>query len=350
METGVHRRDRGSSVALESHLKKGPLVSRESEQGRKKSDAYGKRRRWQDTLSGYLFISPAIVGFMVFVFYPLIASAYYALTRWDGVTNPVFIGFKNFTYIFTKDPSFLPTLKATGLFALLSVPSSLIFGLLLAVLLNRSLPGIRLFRTALYLPAVLPSIATLTLWKFIYNPQFGLANQFLTWLHLPTSTWLSSYTMAMPSIVIVGLWGIGSTMIIFLAGLQAVPQEIYEAAKMDGAGFFTLFLRTTLPMISPILFLQLVLQIIAALQAFNQFRILTVAGSGGGDSGGGGPGFTTEVLMLHIYQSGFGSISNFPQLGYAIAEVWILFFFILVVTISTFRFSSMWVYQDSNLD
>jgi multiple sugar transport system permease protein len=202
---------------------------------------------------------PSILGFCIFVVYPLLSSAYYSLTSWDGVTDPIFVGFKNYLYLLTKDPSFFPSLKATGLFALLSVPSSLVLGLLLAVLLNRNLPGVKLFRTALYLPAVLPSIATLTLWKFIYNPQIGLANQFLSLLHLPTSIWLSSETMAIPAIVIVGLWGVGSTMIIFLAGLQAVPQELYEAAKIDGAGTVTMFFRTTLPMISPILFLQLIM-------------------------------------------------------------------------------------------
>lgn len=311
-----------------------------------------RRRRWngRETLAGYLFILPSIIGFMVFVLYPLVTSAYYSLTKWDGVTTPVFVGLKNYIYIFTKDPSFIPTLKATGLFALLSVPSSLIVGLLLAVLLNRNLPGIKLFRTAMYLPAVLPAVATLTLWKFIYNPQFGLANLVLSFLHLPTSSWLSSYTMALPAIVIVGLWGIGSTMIIFLSGLQAVPKEIDEAAQIDGAGPIKLFWHTTLPLISPIIFLQLILQIITALQAFNQFRILTAPGTGGGDAGGGGPGFTTEVLMLHIYHSGFGSISQFPQIGYATAEVWILFFFIIAVTVFTFRFSSMWVYEDSTVD
>lgn len=313
-------------------------------QGEHKSATRRKRWNRRETLIGYLFILPSIIGFAVFVLYPLVMSVYYSLTKWDGVTEPVFVGLQNFVYMFTKDPSFVPTLKATALFALFSVPSSLIVGLLLAVLLNRNLPGIKLFRTAMYLPAVLPAVATLTLWKFIYNPQFGLANQVLSFLHLPTSNWMSSYTMAMPAIAIVGLWGIGSTMIIFLAGLQAVPKEIYEAAQIDGAGPIRLFLHTTLPMISPIIFLQLVLQIITALQAFNQFRILTT-----GDAGGG-PGFTTNVLMLHIYQVGFGSVSQFPQLGYATAQVWVLFFFIMAVTIFTFRFSSMWVYEDSSID
>ena len=304
-----------------------------------------RRRRWnrKEALVGYLFILPAIIGFSIFVLYPLLTSMYYALTQWDGIGDATFIGFRNFTYMFTKDPSFVPVLQATGIFTLVSVPLTLIFGLLLAVLLNRNLPGIRLFRTALYLPAVLPSIATLKLWKFIYNPQYGLANQFLSFLHLPTSLWLGSYTAAMPAIIIIGLWGVGSTMIIFLAGLQAVPLELYEAAKLDGAGSVNLFARITLPMISPILFLQLVLQIITALQAFNQFKVLSVDGNGG-------PGFTTDVLMFHIYKLGFGDLGQYPQVGYATAQVWVLFVLIMLVAGLTFRFSSMWVYSESELD
>ncbi|QBD83407.1 sugar ABC transporter permease [Ktedonosporobacter rubrisoli] len=299
-----------------------------------------RRTHLKDNIAGYLFILPSIIGFAVFVAYPLVSSAYYSLTHWDGNTPAIFVGFKNYIYMFTKDPSFLPSLKATALFTILSVPSSLILGLLLAVLLNRNLPGIRLFRTALYLPAVLPSIATLTLWKFIYNPQFGLANQVLSFLHLPTSDWLSSDTMALPALVIIGLWGVGSTMIIFLAGLQAVPQEFYEAARLDGAGSLRLFLRITLPMISPILFLQLVLQIITAMQAFNQPQVLT----------NGGPGFSTRLLMLSIYANGFGGLTQSPQIGYALAQVWVLLLFIIVVTIFTFRTSSIWVYEESSID
>lgn len=312
----------------------------ERHQGSKKSVVLQRRGKRRENLIGYLFILPSIIGFSIYVVYPLISSAYYSLTRWDGNTDPVFVGFKNYIYMFTKDPSFLPSLKATTLFAVLSVPSSLILGLLLAVLLNRNMPGIRLFRTALYLPAVLPSIATLELWKFIYNPQFGLANQVLSFLHLPTSNWLSSESMALPAIVIIGLWGVGSTMIIFLAGLQAVPQELYEAARLDGAGQIRLFARITLPMISPIIFLQLVLQIIGALQAFNQPAVLT----------GGGPGFSTNLFMLSIYKNGFGNLGQYPQLGYAVAQVWVLFFFIMCITIFTFRASSMWVYEEAGVD
>lgn len=299
----------------------------------------GQWRR-SDVIAGYLFILPAIVGFSLYVLYPLITAAYISLTDWNGLTDPTFIGLKNFVYMFTKDPAFFPSLSATAYYALLSVPGSLVLGLLLALLLNRALPGIRLFRTILYLPVVLPSVATLTLWKFIYNPQVGLANMILNALHLPTSLWLGSSTMAMPAIVIVTLWGVGGTMIIFLAGLQSVPTEVYEAAKIDGSGPLSTFWRLTLPLISPILFLQLVLQLTVAFQAFNQPKILT----------GGGPGFSTDLLMLSIYQHGFGNLGAFPQLGYATAQVWVLFLIIVVLTALTFRFSSFWVYSENTVE
>jgi ABC-type sugar transport system permease subunit len=296
-----------------------------------------RERKWRrsDTRAGYLFIAPALLGFCIFVAYPLIASAYYAFTNWNGLTTPSWVGWQNFQYMFTLDPAFWPSLRATFYFGLLSVPTTLALGLLLAVLLNRAHPGVKIFRTIMYLPVVLPGIAVLTLWKYIYDPLFGLANMALSALHLPTSLWLASEQMAMPSVVIIGLWGVGGTMIIFLAGLQAVPYEIYEAARIDGASAFAIFRRITLPMISPIIFLQLVLQLTGAFQAFNQAKVLT----------DGGPNFATNLFMYKIYKDGLQGA--FPQVGYATAEVWILFFIILVITALTFRTSSMWVYGEN---
>lgn len=305
------------------------------------SIALAPRRRHRvnlaETVAGYLFILPAIIGFVAFVAYPLVFSAYTALTDWNGITDPKYIGIKNFQYLFSKDPAFLPSLKATLLYGFMSVPLSLLLGLLLAVFLNRSFAGVTYVRTIMYLPVVLPAIAVLTLWKYLYDPQFGLANQALSWLHLPPSLWLGSEQVALPAIVVIQLWGIGGTTIIFLAGLQAVPQELYEAAKLDGAGAFTLFTRITLPAISPILFLQLILQLVGAFQTFNQPKILT----------GGGPNFATDLFMYKIYSDAFGGI-GFSQLGYATAEVWILFLIIVVTTMFTFRTSSMWVYAESS--
>jgi ABC-type sugar transport system permease subunit len=294
-----------------------------------------RRRARREALTGHLFILPGIVGFGLLVVYPLLTSGYHAFTDWNGLTPATWVGAKNFDYLLLHDPTLWPSLQATGLFALMSVPASLVIGLALAVLVNRKLKGVRIFRTIFYLPVVLPSVAVLALWKYLYDPQYGLANEALQALHLPTSMWLGSTRMAMPAVVLVGVWGIGGTMIIFLAGLQAVPTELYEAAQVDGAGPVRTFFKITLPMITPILLLQLILQINAAFQTFNQVAILTK----------GGPGTSTDVLMYKIYKDGFGDYLAAPQLGYATAEVWVLFVIVLVVTAITLRFSSMWVYS-----
>jgi multiple sugar transport system permease protein len=226
------------------------------------------------------------------------------------------------------------------LVVVLYVPLSLVLGLALAMFCNQRFAGVRVVRTLAYLPVVLPVVATITLWKFILNPQVGLLNTILDRLGLPTSQWLQSPTMAMPSIVLVMLWGVGGTMIIFLAALQAVPTELYEAARVDGAGPASVFFRITLPMISPIMLLQVILQTTAALQTFNQPKILT----------GGGPGFSTNVLMLAIYNNGFSNLGRVPQLGYASAQVWVLFVVIIAVIALTAKFSSLWTYSDNTPD
>lgn len=299
------------------------------------SAARRRRRAWRETLTGHAFILPGILGFALLVGYPLVTSAYHAFTDWNGLTPATWTGWQNFDYLLFHDPTLWPSIRATGLFVLLSVPASLVVGLALAVLVNRPLRGVRVFRTIFYLPVVLPSVAVLALWKYIYDPQYGLANEVLRALHLPTSMWIGSTRMAMPAVVLVGVWGVGGTMIIFLAGLQAIPTELYEAAQVDGAGPVRTFFRITLPMLTPILLLQLVLQINAAFQTFNQVAILTR----------GGPGTTTDVLMYKIYSDGFGNYLSAPQLGYATAEVWVLFVLIMIVTTVTLRFSSMWVYS-----
>jgi ABC-type sugar transport system permease subunit len=293
------------------------------------------RRRRREFVTGHLFILPGIAGLLLLIVYPLSTSAYHAFTDWNGLTPAEWAGLKNFDYLFRHDPTFWPSLRATAIFVLISVPASLVAGLALAVLVNRGLPGVRLFRTVFYLPVVLPSIAVLALWKYLYDPQYGLADTLLRKLGLPTVAWLGDTRTALASIVVIGLWGIGGTMIIFLAGLQAVPKEMYEAAQLDGAGPVRMFVKITLPMITPILLLQLMLQINAAFQTFNQVAVLTK----------GGPGTSTDVLMYKIYNDGFANYLAAPQLGYATAETWVLFFIVMLVTLVTLRFSSMWVYS-----
>ena len=300
-----------------------------------------RRRAGSDTAAAYAFLAPAILGFGIFVVFPLIRSGYFALTRYNGLTSPQFIGFDNFRQMFEIDPSFWPSVRATVELVVLYVPLSLVLGLALAVFCNQRLRGVRLVRTLCYLPVVLPVVATITLWKFVFDPQVGLANQVLSWLHLPTSMWLSSSSMALPSIVIVMLWSVGSTMIIFLAALQAVPTELYEAARIDGAGNAAVFFRITLPLISPIMLLQVVLQLTTALQTFNQPKILSAGG-------GGGPGFSTDTLMLSVYNHGFPTLGSEPRLGYASAQTWVLFLAIVVVVAATARFSSIWTFHDQH--
>lgn len=298
------------------------------------------RNAGSDIKAAYLFIAPAILGFTVFVAYPLIRSFYLALTRYNGLTDPVFIGLGNFRRLFTVDPAFWPSLRATGYLVVLYVPLSLVLGLALAMFCNQRFAGVRVVRTLAYLPVVLPAIATITLWKFILDPQVGLLNTILDRLGLPTSLWLQSSSMSMPAVVIVMLWGVGGTMIIFLAALQAVPNELYEAARVDGAGSWSVFFRITMPMISPIMLLQVILQTTAALQTFNQPKVLT----------NGGPGFSTNVLMLSIYKNGFPNLGQIPQLGYASAQVWVLFILIIAVIALTAKFTSLWTYSDNTPD
>lgn len=288
--------------------------------------------RTRNTVTAYLFALPMIAGVTIFTVYPLVSSAYHSFTEWSGVSQAKWVGLENFRYLLTQDPTFWSSLEVTVYYMALSVPAGMVAGLALAVLLNRAFTGVRIFRTIFYLPVVLPSIAVLTLWKYIYDPAYGLANEILRNLHLPTSNWLASTHMAMPSIVIVGLWGVGGSMIIFLAALQNVPTELYEAARVDGAGSPRVFWSITLPMMTPILLLQLVLGLSMAFQTFNQVQVLTK----------GGPGTSTNLYMYKIYTDAFG---NYTQLGLASAEAWILFLIVLAITAVTLRTSRMWVYE-----
>jgi ABC-type sugar transport system permease subunit len=301
-------------------------------------DARPRSARLRDGLIGYLFMSPTVIGFTLFVAYPLAAAVYLALTKWNGVTAPKFVGARNFVYLVATDPTFWQSLKVTGLYVLMTVPTGLALGLFLAVLLNRSLPGIKALRTLYYVPVVVPSVASLALWKFIFNPTYGMANGLLRGVGLPTSGWLESQLMALPSISIISLWGVGATVIVLLSGLQSVPAELYEAARVDGASGWRRFRHITLPLITPVLFLQLVTGMIGGLQQFNAPMILTKV-----NCSGGGPNFATYLLAFAVYDSAF----NNNQFGYAMAQVWILFLITLVLTALIFRFTSAYVYYES---
>jgi ABC-type sugar transport system permease subunit len=302
---------------------------------RRAGSGWRTSRRRRDAVLGYVFISPAIVGLFLFIGYPMVTSLYHSFTQWNGLTPAKWVGLENYVFLFTQDPTFWPSLRVTVLWVVISVPATLLAGLALAVLVNRTIRGVKVFRTVFYLPVVLPGVAVLTLWKYIYDPTYGLANQLLTFLHLPTSLWLGDAHVALPAILIVGVWSVGGTMMIFLAGLQAVPDEIQEAAKVDGAGAFNRFVRITLPMIGPIMMLQLMLALNGAFQTFNQVAILTK----------GGPANSTNLLMFKIYNDGFADFITSPQLGYATAEVWVLFVIVMIVTIVMLRLTRHRIYE-----
>ncbi|WP_219835604.1 carbohydrate ABC transporter permease [Paenibacillus sp. R14(2021)] len=295
-----------------------------------------KKSFWQkDGVIGYMFILPGVIGFLFFVAYPLLSSIYFSMTKWSGFDTPKFIGLKNFKYMFTMDPTFWPGLRATILYAVISVPLGLVLGLALAMLLNRSLPGIKIFRTLFYLPVVLPIVATSTLWLFVYEPQFGLANNVLKAIGLHPVEWLTDSRTALMSLMVIALWGVGSNMIIFLGGLQSVPSDVYEAAEIDGASKFRAFFSVTIPLITPTLFLQLITGMIGAFQTFVQPSILTKDG---------GPDFSTMLLNFSIYKNAFQG----QDFGYAIAQVWVLFVLIILFTIIAFKSSSSFVYYEND--
>lgn len=304
-----------------------------------KRNIYSKAKKMsksekREGLAGYLFMLPTIIGFTLFVAYPLIASVYYSLTEWDGFLPPKFIGLDNFKFILFNDPTFIQSLKVTFMYVLLTVPITMVLGLGIALLLNKTIPGIKLFRTLFYLPVVLPSVAALVLWLFIFKSDYGLLNNVLRIVHIPAVPWLESEKTALLSISLVKFWAVGGTMIIFLSGLQSVPTEIFEAAEIDGASNFKKFFKITLPMITPVVFLQLVTGVIGAFQSFNEIAILTK----------GGPNNSTMLISYDIYQTAF----NNSKFGRATAEVWILFIIIMIFTILIFRFSEQFVYYEND--
>lgn len=294
---------------------------------RKRSAA---RRR--EALEGIFYTSPWILGFLIFVAGPLVASMWFSLTKYNVLRPPRFIGLSNYITAFTSDPLFFPSIWRTFYFALLSVPLAMIGSLVIALLLNQKLVATSVWRTLYFLPTLTPIVAAALLWRWMLNPDVGLINYLLAQIGIPGPGWLSSTTWAIPALVLMGLWASvgGSRMIIFLAGLQDVPTELLEAAEIDGAGVWAKFWRVTLPMITPTVFFNLVLGIIFALRTFDIAFVSTA----------GGPARATWFISLHIYQNAFVSF----DMGYASALAWVFFVILFTLTFVQFRLSGRWVF------
>lgn len=286
-------------------------------------------RRWgEETFSAYLFILPSLIIFIVFTFFPAAYSMVISLFRWNMPMRAEFIGFENFIYLFTdpiESPIFWKSFFNTFYFAL-GVPINLFVSLLIALLLNRRLPGLGIFRTTFFLPTITSMTAVSVVWLWLFHPaQYGLFNSFLIQLGLPIQSWLRDPVLAMPCLILIGVWkGMGYNIIIFLAGLQSIPQAYYEAARIDGASKVALFRYITWPLLGPTLFYVLTVGMINSLKAFAEIDVMTQ----------GGPLNSTTTLSYYLYQNAF----QFFQMGKASAVAVLLFILIFILTWIQFRF------------
>ncbi len=292
------------------------------------------RLKRREAISGMLMASPWMIGFIIFTAGPMIFSLLMSFTRWDIISPPRFIGLENYATIFTQDPLVGQSLKVTVVYTLLSVPLHVGLGLLLAMLLNNKVIGSSVFRAIFYLPSVLPIVATAVLFSWVFNPEFGLLNYALSLIGIDGPGWLTSETWALPAIVIMNIQYIGFTMVLFLAALQRVPQELIEAAQLDGARRLDLFVHVTLPIISPVILLTIILNINNSFQTFTQAYVMT----------NGGPSNATLFYMLHLYNNAF----RYYKMGYASALSWVLFLIIVGFTLLNFWLSRRWVYNEGS--
>mgnify|MGYP005853721501 CR=1 FL=1 len=284
----------------------------------------------REAIEGYVFLLPWIAGFLIFTAGPIVASFVLSLTEWDILTPPQWNGLGNYAAMLFEDRLFWQSLKVTVVYAASFIPIGLVLSLLVALLMNQKVPGITVFRTIYYLPSVVSGVAVALLWAWVFNQRFGVLNSLLWLLGIEGPDWLVDERTALMAFVIMGLWGIGGGMIIKLAALQGIPTELYEAAHIDGANWWHRFWAVTIPMITPVLFLNLVTGIIGTLQIFTTAFVMTM----------GGPNYATYFFALHLYLNAF----QYFRMGYAAALAWFLFLVILFLTLLVFKSSQYWVY------
>ncbi|MFD0712052.1 carbohydrate ABC transporter permease [Paenibacillus sp. GCM10027626] len=300
----------------------------------KKRKSFDHEGRW-----GLLMVSPYLLHFILFVAGPLAASFYFSLSDYDMLNPPRWTGLDNFSRLF-GDELFWKSLGNTLYFTILFVPLQTFLALVLATALNQKLKGLKLFRMAHFIPVISSWTVILYVADAIFNPRFGFANAILGWFGLDPQRWLQDASLAIPLLVLIAVWkGIGYIMVIYLAGLQSVPNDLYEAAEIDGAGTLRKFTAVTLPMISSTTFLVIILSTISTFQAFEQIYVLT----GGGEiSAAGGPNNSTLVLMLYLYREGF----TYMRMGYASALAWVLFMILFVLTLIQMTVQKKWVHYN----
>jgi multiple sugar transport system permease protein len=290
----------------------------------------------RESLWAYAFIAPWTIGFIIFTVGPMLASLFFSFTEYDIVSPPQWIGLTNYVNLM-HDDLFWHSLWITFKFALIALPLGLVISYLVAVLLNQKIRGINFWRTLYFLPSVIAGVAVALLWGRIFDPKFGVLNPFLAKFGIDGPGWLSDPQWAVPSLVIMSLWGVGGSIIIYLAGLQGVPTDLYDAAKVDGATAWQRFRHVTLPMTTPVIFYNLILGLIATFQYFTEVYVLT--------NGTGNPARSTLFYNLYLYQNAF----KYFHMGYASAMAWVLFMIVLGFTLLIFRSSESWVYYEGQL-
>lgn len=286
-----------------------------------------------NNIVGWGFALPAVLGFLVFNLLPMLMSGYYSFCEYDIIGSPSWIGLDNYIKLFSgEETTFWISVRCTLLYAIMAVPANLAFSFAIALLLNRNMVGRAFFRSLFYLPSILPAVASSFVWILLMNPDFGLFNTILEFLHLPQSQFFWGKGSVLPSIVFMGIWGTGSTQVIFLAGLQNIPRVYYEALEIDGGNAWHKFRHITLPMVSSTMFFNLIMGIIGALQVFGQAYIITE----------GGPNNASLFYVFNLWRQAF----KYMDMGTASAMAWILFLAVMVLTAVTFKTSNKWVYYE----
>jgi len=284
-------------------------------------------------IEGYLCIAPWLIGFVCFVAGPMVAALIISFSDWSMLSAPEWVGLGNYEKIFA-DPLFYKVVFNTAFISFVSVPLQLCLALLMAIGLNEKLKGQAIYRTIFFLPSQMPVVASALLWLWVFNPEFGLVNAGLNAVNLPGFRWLFDPDLAKPSIVIITLWaGIGTPLIIFLAGLQGIPESLHEAAAIDGAGALARFRHVTLPLLSPIIFFNLIIGVIASFQAYFTLVFITT---------NGGPGNATLIFIVYIFFKAFRDFA----MGYAAALAWLLFAIVVALTAINFALARFWVHYE----
>ena len=302
-----------------------------------RKQAVGELAKKESRLA-YMFISPWIIGFIFLTLGPMLISLYLSFTNFtlsSGSALPEFNNGANYIKLLTQDPKFWHSLKVTLVYAVVAVPLQLFFGFMVAFLLNLKVRGLPFWRTVYYLPSVTPAVAGAVLWGIIFNPTFGLMNWFLSLVGIKGPGWLASQQWALPALIIMSLWEVGGGMVIYLAGLQGIPTTLYEAAEIDGANSLQKLTRITIPLMTPVIFYNLIIGIIGTFQFFTSVYVLTR----------GGPADATLFYNLYLYNTAF----RYMNMGYASALGWVLFFIVLLITLLAFKSSAFWVYYEGEI-